>query len=175
MSYPARAQQLVNIYCYNPTNVTEETYLIAFYNDLSSFVCCIPKHNVLVIDGDTNAQIGKNVNKFSLHNSSNRNGEDNAKAQINYILINKKWNNSALNCEAYSSFDGESSDDRIVTLKIRLSLRRSAARTTTTVHYDWSLLNNWDIRDNYTLIRKKYSMHFRKYEKHLLRMTNMRT
>ena len=33
-----------------------------------------PKHNVLVIGGSMNAQIGKNVNhKFSLHNSSNRN------------------------------------------------------------------------------------------------------
>ena len=29
-----------------------------------------------MIDGDMNAEIGKNVNnKFSLHNSSNRNGE----------------------------------------------------------------------------------------------------
>ena len=97
-----------------------------------------------------NAQIGKNVNnKFSLHNSSNRNGDhltdftlekrltslntkfqkrkgklwtytytNNAKAQIDYILINKKWNNSALYWEAYSSFEGMSSDHRIVTAKI---------------------------------------------------------
>ncbi len=34
---------------------------------------------------------------------------NNAKAQIDYIFINKKWNNSALNCEAYSSFEGVSS------------------------------------------------------------------
>ena len=62
--------------CYSPTNVSEETDLIAFYNDLSSLVRGIPKHNVLVIGGDMNAQIGKNVNhKFSLHNSSNRNEE----------------------------------------------------------------------------------------------------
>ena len=41
-----------------------------------SLVRRIPKHNVLVIGGDMNAQIGKNVNlKFSLHNSSNWNGE----------------------------------------------------------------------------------------------------
>ena len=33
------------------------------------------QNNVLVIGGDMNAQIGKNLNhKFSLHNSSNRNG-----------------------------------------------------------------------------------------------------
>ena len=49
---------------------------IAFYNELSFLVRSISKHNVLVIGGDINAQIGKNVNyKFSLHNSSNRNRE----------------------------------------------------------------------------------------------------
>ena len=64
------------ISCYNPTNVSEETDLIAFYNALSSLVCSILKHNILVIGGDMKAQIGKNINhKFSLHNSSNRNGE----------------------------------------------------------------------------------------------------
>ena len=64
------------ISCYSPTNISEETDLIAFYNELSSLVHSIPKYNVLVIGGDMNAQIGKNVNhKFSLHNSSNRNGE----------------------------------------------------------------------------------------------------
>ena len=62
------------IFCYNPTNVREETDLIAFYDELSSLVLSIPKHIVLVMSGDMNAQIGKNVNhKFSLHNSSNRN------------------------------------------------------------------------------------------------------
>ena len=35
---------------------------------------------------------------------------NNAKAQIDYILINKKEINSALNCEAYFSFEGVSSD-----------------------------------------------------------------
>ena len=76
---------------------------------------------------------------------------NNTKAQIDYVFINKKWNNSALNCEAYSSFEGVSSDHRIVTAKTRLSLWRNAAWTTTTVHYDWSLLFNRNIRDKYTL------------------------
>ena len=186
------------ISCYNPTNVSEETDLIAFYNELSS-LCRIPKHNVFVMGGDMNAQIGKNVNqKFSLHNSSNRNGEHitdyslenrltclntkfqrrnrklwtytfakNTKAQIDYVFINKKWNNNALNCEACSSFEGVSSNHRIVTAKIRLSLRRNAARATTTVHYDWSLVNNRDIRDKYTLtIRNKFDALQEKTETH---------
>ena len=171
------------ISCYSPTNVSEETELVTFYDELSSLVRSIPKHNMLVIGGDMNAQIGKNGNnKYSLHNTSNRNGQhltdfmienrlaflntnyqkregklwtytyaNNTKAQIDYVLINKKWKNSALNCEAYSSFEGVSTDHRIVTAKIRLSLRKNAKRTATTKHYDWALLNNKYIRDKYVL------------------------
>ena len=40
-----------------------------------------------------------------------------------------------------------STDHRIVTAKIRLSLRKNDKRTATTKHYDWALLNNRDIRD----------------------------
>ena len=128
------------ISCYSPTNISDEMNLITFYNELSSFIHSIPKHNILIIGGDMNAQVGKNINhKSSLHNTSNRNGEhqtdftlenrltclntkfqkrkgklwtytnaNNTKAQIDYILINKKWNNSTLNCEVYSSFEGVS-------------------------------------------------------------------
>ena len=74
------------ISCYSPINVSEETDLIAFYNELSSLGHSIPKHNVLVIGGDMNAQTDKNVNhKFSLHNSSNRNGEH----QTDFMLENR--------------------------------------------------------------------------------------
>ena len=45
---------------YSPTNVSEETELVTFYDELSSLVRSIPKHNMLVIGGDMNAQIGKN-------------------------------------------------------------------------------------------------------------------
>ena len=165
------------ISCYSPTNVSEETELIAQYDELSSLVRSIPKHNVF----DMNAQIGKNGNhKYSLHISSNRNRQyltdftientnfqkregklwtytyaNNTKAQIDYVFINKKGENSALNCETYSFFVVVSSDHRIVTAKIRLSLRKNATRTTTTIHYDWALLNNKDIRYKYVIALKK--------------------
>ena len=171
------------ISCYSPTNVSEETELIIFYEELSSQVHSIPKHNLLVIGGDMNAQIGKNKNnKYRLHNTSNRKGPrltdfmiengltclntnyqkgegklwtytyaHNSKAQMDYVFINKKRKNSAMNCEAYSSFDGVSSDHRIVTAKLRLSLRKNATRTATTKHYDWALLNNRYIWDKYVL------------------------
>ena len=64
------------ISCYSHANVSEETELATFYDELSSLVRSIPKHNVLVFGGDVNAQIGKNGNKkYSLHNMSNRNGQ----------------------------------------------------------------------------------------------------
>ena len=180
------------ISCYSPTNVSEET------EELSSLVRSIPKHSLLVIGGDMNAQIGKNGNnKYSPRNTSNRNGQhltdfmienrltclntnyqkregklwtytyaNNSRAQIDYVFINRKWRNSAMNCEAYSSFEGVSSDHRIVSAKLRLSLRKNATRTATTKHYDWALLNNRDIRDKYALeLRNRFETLQEKAEK----------
>ena len=39
------------ISCYSPTNVSDETDVITFYNELSSLVQHIPKYNVLIIFG----------------------------------------------------------------------------------------------------------------------------
>ena len=64
---------------------------------------------------------------------------NNSKAQIDYVFINKKWKNSAMNCEAYSSFEGVSSDHRIVMAKIRLSRRKNATRTARTKNYDLTI------------------------------------
>ena len=40
---------------YSPTNVSEETEQVAFYDELSSLVHSIPKDNVVVIGRDMNA------------------------------------------------------------------------------------------------------------------------
>ena len=48
--------------CYSPTNVSEETELVTFYEELFSLVRSIPKHNLLVIGGDMNTRIRKNRN-----------------------------------------------------------------------------------------------------------------
>ena len=74
------------ISCYSPTNVCEETELVTFYDELSSLVRSIPKHNLLIIGGDMNAQIEKNRNnKYSLHNTSNRNGQH----QTDFVIENR--------------------------------------------------------------------------------------
>ena len=82
------------------------------------------------------------------------------------MFINRKWKNSAVNCEAYASFEGVSSDHRIVTAKLRLSLRKNATRTATTKHYDWALLNDRYIRDKYALeLRNRFETLQEKTEK----------
>ena len=91
---------------------------------------------------------------------------NNSKVQKDYVFINKKLKNSAMNCEAYSSFECVSSDHRIVTAKIRLSLQKNATRTATTKHYDWALPNNRDIRDKYVLeLRNRFETLQEKTEK----------
>ena len=75
---------------------------------------------------------------------------NNAKARIYYILMNKKWINSALNCEADSSFEGVSSDHRIVIAKIHPNLCRNRTQTTKTI----ILLNNRDIGDKFTITQR---------------------
>ena len=62
-----------------------------------------------------------------------------------------------MNCEGYSSFEGVSSNHQIVMAKIRLSLQKNVTQTTTTIHYDWALLNNRNIRDRYAIaLRNKF-------------------
>ena len=79
-----------------------------------------------------------------------------------------------MNCEAYSSFEGVSTDHRIVTAKIWLSLRKNSKRTATTKHYDWALLNNRDIRDKYVLeLRNRFETLQEKTEK-VHQTTNMK-
>ena len=47
------------ISCDSPTNVSEESERIVFFDELSPIVRSNPKHNVLVTGGDINTQIGK--------------------------------------------------------------------------------------------------------------------
>ena len=51
------------IFWYSLTNISEETELVAFYDELSSLERSIPKHSLLVIGGDMNAKIAKTGNK----------------------------------------------------------------------------------------------------------------
>ena len=108
-----------------------------------------------------NTNFQKREGKLWTHTYANK-----SKVQIDYLFINRKWKNSAMNCEAYSTFEGVSSDHRIVTTKIHLGLRKNATRTVTTKRYDWALLNNRDIRDKYALeLRNRFETLQEKTEK----------
>ena len=51
------------------------------------------------------------------------------KAQIDFILINRKWSNGATNCESYNSFCCVGSDHRIVSAHVHLSLLANKIKT----------------------------------------------
>lgn len=68
--------QTTVICCYSPTN--EERYTAnteTFYKALSSTVASVPAHNMLIIEGDFNAQLGPNKAKFTYHKDTNKNGQ----------------------------------------------------------------------------------------------------
>ena len=63
------------ICCYSPTNTANEEEIEKFYEDLSALVRQVPIHNVLIIAGDFNAQLGRDHNyKYTFHQTTNRNG-----------------------------------------------------------------------------------------------------
>ena len=63
------------ISCYNLTNITKKLEVEQFYLELTSLTRNIPKHNMLVIRDDFNAQIGQlNNAMFSYHTNSISNG-----------------------------------------------------------------------------------------------------
>ena len=85
-------------------------------------------------------------------------------AQIDFLLINKKWLDSSLNCEPFTSFSEGNSDHRIITAKIRLSLRANKQKTLKVPRYDWSALNDRNtaeqfkitLTNRYTALQNEY-------------------
>ena len=122
------------VVCYSPTNVSEETQVREFYTELQDTIKKLPKHNVIIIAGDLNTQVGMQDTKgSSFHGNTNRNGQilldlmqecnlvsistkfvkrkgklwmftypNKQKAHLDHILMNRKWQNSSLDCETYN-------------------------------------------------------------------------
>ena len=78
--------------------------------------------------------------------------------QLDYILVNSKWKNSVLNSEAYSTFESVGSDHRIVTARIRLSLRVTKPPAPKKRH-DWMQLRyNTDVREKFSIeLRNRFN------------------
>ena len=83
---------------------------------------------------------------------------NNTKALLDYIPMNKKCMDNALNCEVYSTFEEISSDHRIVTAKICLSLGRNKEQIVKITWYDVSSLIERNISNRYTItVRNKFN------------------
>ena len=60
--------------CYSPHNEQPEEAVTSFYQELSSTINSIPAHNLLIIGGDFNAQLGPLDALFTPAKETNRNG-----------------------------------------------------------------------------------------------------
>jgi len=80
------------------------------------------------------------------------------KCQLDYILVRKKWRNSVINSEAYSTFASMGSDHRIVSTRIRLSLRANGKSPPRRSKFDWSLFKgSLDLQEKYTVaVRNRF-------------------
>ena len=79
------------------------------------------------------------------------------KYQLDYILVRKKWRNSLKNAEAYNTFASVGSDHRIVSARIKLSLRKSKTIPGKKQH-DWGLLStDSDLQKQYSIeVRNRF-------------------
>ena len=78
--------------------------------------------------------------------------------QLDYILVRKKWRNSVHNTEAFNSFNTVGSDHRVVSSKLKLSLR--VPRKTKKISYDWKLFSkSTELQHQYTIaVKNKYQV-----------------
>ncbi|XP_014680902.1 PREDICTED: uncharacterized protein LOC106820839 [Priapulus caudatus] len=93
------------------------------YGTLSDVINEIPKHHVIIECGDFNAHLGEDTVRHTFHTQTNKN---------------------------YSSFSSLGSDHRLVTARIRLSLRmcKTPAKKKS---YEWSSLRNTELQELYTV------------------------
>ena len=79
------------------------------------------------------------------------------KYQLDYILVRKKWKNSLKNVEAYNTFASVGSDHRIVSARMKLSLRKSKTMPGKK-QPDWSLLcTDSDLQKQYSIeVRNRF-------------------
>jgi hypothetical protein len=75
-----------------------------------------------------------------------------SKAQLDYILVRKKWINSVQNVEAYSTLVTVGSDHRVITAKVKLRLRAPKAKKNTARSLNFkALCHNNELQDKYAI------------------------
>ncbi|KAJ8393714.1 hypothetical protein AAFF_G00057670 [Aldrovandia affinis] len=78
--------------------------------------------------------------------------------QLDYILLRRKWRTSILNAESYSTFDSVGSDHRVVSTRVRLSLR--VPKPSPRIHHDWEAFSRSpDLQARYTVeVRNRFQL-----------------
>ena len=85
-----------------------------------------PATSIIIIYSPTNSSEDEVINKFY---------DDHRRAIENKMRT--KWRNSITNVEAYSTFSSIGSDHRIVSSKVRLSLRANRKKLPRKLRYNW--------------------------------------
>ena len=82
------------------------------------------------------------------------------KQQIDFILVRRKWRNSIMDTQAFNSFTSVGSDHRIVSTRVRLSLRASRPKVERKVKYIWKALEtDKGLQEKYTIeVRNKFQI-----------------
>ena len=102
----------------------------------------------------TNTQYQKRRGKLWTYTSPGGN-----QYQLDYILARRKWRNSVKNAEAYSTFASVGSDHRIVSARIKLSLRKSE-KLPRKKQYDWKTLSmDTSLQEKYAVeVRNRFEV-----------------
>ncbi|XP_072050156.1 craniofacial development protein 2-like [Amphiura filiformis] len=151
------ATPVIVTYC--PTNIADEDIVENHNVSMRRAIESIPAHNLLITMGDFNARVGLEDAKFTYHDTTNRNGKylvELATAK-NLIIANTQFRKKVGTLWTYSSPGGNKyqldyilmkkmeehsvgSDHRIVSARIRLSLRMSTTLPRKN-QFDWKSLS----------------------------------
>ena len=81
------------------------------------------------------------------------------KAQLDYILVNRKWRKSVKDCQTYDSFSTVYSDHKIVSTKLCLSLRANGKPTAKRTNFDLREAYNVEVKDCFETVYELEEKH----------------
>ncbi|XP_072033210.1 uncharacterized protein [Amphiura filiformis] len=147
--------KLTIVVCYAPTNSEtrpgDTANKDAFYNQLDDVVSNIPKHDIQLVVGDMNAQLGDDVNTWkpalgchdNIHKQTWNSPDGKTVNQIDHTLVNRKWRNSLKDVKVYRGADvGGDHNLAITTVRLSLAVLKQQKKQ---LKFNSSNLSNRDI------------------------------
>ncbi|KAJ8389317.1 hypothetical protein AAFF_G00121820 [Aldrovandia affinis] len=134
------------IVVYSPTNVAPPEEVEKFYEDLATAVRDVPAHNFLAILGDFNARLGPEDARFPYHDSTKPQwriphcpSHGTRATAGEHHVPEKNRQEMDLPRPSLSTFSSVGSDHRVVSMRVRLSLR--VPKPSPRIRYDWKALS----------------------------------